>query len=76
MMSGENEDSYVHFYIQLQNTQFAYKTLLSLQLLERRENGGTTHQRSVGGAIKTDWSLRLFRFLGGLKKSVNGFLSL
>ncbi len=30
----------------------------------------------VGGAIKTDWSLRLFRFLGGLKKSVNGFLSL
>ncbi len=52
MMSGENEDSYVHFYIQLQNTQFAYKTLLSLQLLERREYGGTTHQRSWAGPSK------------------------
>ncbi len=38
-MSGENEDSYVHFYNQLQNTFIAYKRLLSLQLLERRDNG-------------------------------------
>ncbi len=34
-----NEDSYVHFYIQLQNTWIFYETLLSLNLLEHGERG-------------------------------------
>ncbi len=38
-VSGENEDSYVHFYIQIQNTCIPYKSLL-LQLLEHEENDG------------------------------------
>ncbi len=39
-MLGENEDSYVQSYMQTQSTGIAYETLLTLQLLERRENGG------------------------------------
>ncbi len=45
LLSVEDEDSYVPFYIQLQNTWIAYETLLSLQLLEPRENG---RQRTTG----------------------------
>ncbi len=39
-MLGENEDSYVHSYIQTQSTGIACKKLLTLQLLERGEHGG------------------------------------
>ncbi len=39
-MLGENEDSYVQSYIQTQSTGIAYETLLTLQLLDRGENGG------------------------------------
>ncbi len=38
-MLGENEDSYVQSYIQTQSMGIACETLLTLQLLERRENG-------------------------------------
>ncbi len=41
------EDSYVDFYIQLRNTCTAYETLLSLQLLERGENGEQAEGRNM-----------------------------
>ncbi len=47
-MLGENEDSYVQSYIQTQSTGIAYKTLLTLQLLERGENGGQRTTAEVG----------------------------
>ncbi len=39
-MLGENEDSYVQSYIQTQSTVISCETLLTLQLLERREHEG------------------------------------
>ncbi len=51
-MLGENEDAYVQFFIQTQNTGIAYETLLTLQLLEHRENAGqrtTKHKLAEGG---------------------------
>ncbi len=47
-MLGENEDSYVQSYIQTQSIGIACETLLTLQLLERRENGGQ-HTTTEGG---------------------------
>ncbi len=39
-MLGENTDCYVQSYILTQNTGIACETLLTLQMLESRENGG------------------------------------
>ncbi len=39
-MLGENEDSYVHSYMQTQSIGIACETLLILQLLEGGEHGG------------------------------------
>ncbi len=39
-MLGENEDSYVHSYMQTQSSGIACETLLKLHLLERGENEG------------------------------------
>ncbi len=47
-MLGENEDSYVQSYIQTQSTGIAYETLLTLQLLKRRGNGGQRTTAETG----------------------------
>ncbi len=38
-MLRENEDTYVHFYIQLQNSCIAYETLLWLESTEKMTDG-------------------------------------
>ncbi len=54
----ENEESYVHFYIQSQSIGTAYETLLTLQQLERGQNGGQRTTAESGNYSNAELSIK------------------
>ncbi len=79
---GENEDSYVQSYIQTQSTGIACETLLTLQLLERRENErqrNTPLTRGVGvnasRLLWMDWRQALLNWIVGPSRRFTGVAS-
>ncbi len=52
MMSEVNENCYVHYYIQQQNTSIAMDTFLSTSLLRRQNNGGLLQLTQGGSKVR------------------------